>query len=712
MTQPESGDIWGGLSSAIVILPQAMAFGVALWSQFGGDVASGAMAGLIAAAALSLMSGISGGTYGMVSAPTGPTFVLLGGTMLALQSSGLAMELLPEALVLMLLLTGMFQLLIGVFNVGHLIKFIPYPVTAGFMTGSALLMIFSQWQPITGTQLSDFLSGLQFLPLLTAALTFTAMIVVPRWLPMIPGTVAGLVCGTLSFYLLLWITPGDMSTHWVIGQLPAITSINVGFSFDALEHIPWEILIAASLALAVLASLDTLLTSVVADVTTGSRHHARQELIGQGVGQMLSGLFGGMSGAGTTGASVIAANSGGRRWVGVAASGTILFFLLFVGNAAAYLPVSVLAGIILHVAIMGMIERNIFAWLRRRRTRIDGVIAVSVTLVTVAYDLMVAVGVGVLIAMIQFVRAQIKAPVIRARTTAAQRSSLRRRPELVRDLLAEKGEQIIRYELQGNLFFGTVDRLFTEMADDLERPNWIILDMARVTQVDLTAARLFQQMASRLNSHGGELIFTTVRGGKGLGRKVEKTFRKINPHGKLIPIRTFIDADESLEYAEDSLLQSLDEAQQTAAQAIGIEEIELCKDLTSTELAELSKVLRKEQFAAGDILFHSGDPGDELFIVLRGEMDAILPYGTHHYKRLATFGPGTFLGEVCFLKQGTRTAEVRVTQETELLVLDKEGFQKLQNSSPSAAISILTALGQALSEHLRWADIELQRMID
>jgi len=710
--KPEVGDLWGGLSAAFVILPQAMALGVALWSLLGGDVATGALVGLIAAAAFSFSSGIIGGTCGMVSSPTGPTLVLLGGTVVSLQAAGLQSELIPQALVIILLLTGFFQILIGLSNGGRLIKFIPYPVVAGFMTGSALLMILSQLEPAIGSDFNTFFDSWLILPLITTAITYAAMSYVPRWLPHIPGTVAGLVCGIVVFYLLSWASSGEILTHWIVGELPAASSIEVGISAEIFNLIPWSIVIAASLALSVLASLDTLLTSVVADVTTGERHNARQELVGQGVGQILSGLAGGMSGAGTTGASVVAINSGGRYWVAFITGVTFILLVFFIGPYAAYLPLSVLAGIILHVAINGIIERNIPAWLRRKTTRTDGMIAVLVTGVTVAYDLMIAVGIGVLIAVFQFVHEQIKVPMIRSRSTVAQRSSLRRRPERERDLLAEHGEKIIRYELQGNLFFGTVDLLFSEIVKDLDRPAWVIFDMARVNQVDLTAAKLFQQMAARLESHGGELIFTTVRQGKGLGRKVGKTFRKINPHSSTVKVKTFIDADESLEYAENALLASLGEAKPLTELIVSVDEIELFKDLSQEQLNALTQVLRVEIHPAGNTLFHSGEFGDELFIIIRGEVDVTLPYGSRHYKRLATFGPGTFFGEVCFLHAGKRTADARVTEETELYVLNKASFEQLQQHSPAAAISILTALGEALSEHLRWADTELQRVIE
>ena len=712
MSRPSSGDLWGGLSSAVVVLPQAMAFGATLWALFGGDVGSGALAGLIAAAALSLTSGIMGGTQGLVSSPTGPTLVLMGGTMVALQASGVPLETLPKLLVVLLLLAGLFQLLIGITNSGHLIKFIPYPVVAGFMTGAAFLMIHSQLQPIFGAELSNVASDWKLVPLLTTIVTLVTMILIPRWLPSIPGSVAGLICGIAAFYLFSVIVPGDIVPAWLIGQLPGPDSIRFSVPTDVFSDIPWAILVPASMALAVIASLDTLLTALVADVTSGSRHNARKEMIGQGLGQMLSSIFGGTGGAGNTGATVIAVNSGGRRWVGIISGVVIVVLVLFVGPVATYLPISVLAGIILHVAIFGMMERDILAWIRARRTLLDGGIAILVTVVTVTYDLMVAVAVGVVIAIFQFVHAQIIAPVKRIRITEKQRPSLRRRTDSARELLVENGDRIIIYELQGNLFFGTVDRLFNEMSVDLESKSWVILDMRRVARVDLTAAKMFQQMGARLASNGGELIFATVHAEMGLGDDISSTLRKISPSGKPIEIKTFIDVDESLEYAEDALLTSLGEPPQMPDQKVALNEIELFRDLSEQQLPGLQAVLEVRTYSAGEELFHIGDMGDELFIVIRGEVDAILPLSGQHYKRLATFGPGTFFGEVSFLQSGSRTANAKVTHDSELYVLDQKGFEQLQKNNPPAAIVILTALGRALSEHLRWADVELQRMID
>ena len=140
------GDLWGGLAASAVILPQATAFGIALWTPYTGDPAMGALAGLITTIALCLCSALSAGTTGMVSSPTGPTMVLVSGALVSLSANGYSGIDLVSNIAIMVFIAGLLQILIGLTNGGRLIKFIPYPVVAGFMTGSAILMILSQTQ--------------------------------------------------------------------------------------------------------------------------------------------------------------------------------------------------------------------------------------------------------------------------------------------------------------------------------------------------------------------------------------------------------------------------------------------------------------------------------------------------------------------------------------------------------------------------------------
>ena len=713
---PSRGDIWGGLSATAVMLPQATAFGIALWAPFSQTPATGAMAGIITAISLCFFSGISRGTTAMVSSPTGPTMVLVAGALASLSARGYSGADLFINIALMLLLSGFLQILIGLSNGGRLIKFIPYPVVAGFMTGSAILMINSQivmldLMSINLQTVNLILHETLWIPSLTALITFIAMTVLPKFLPAIPGTVSGLFTGTLAFHLINTLMVPDYPADWLVGSLPGISSIQVIIP-SSVDNIPWLIILPISLALAVLSSLDSLLTSAVADVATTERHNAKRELIGQGFGQMLASLFGGIAGAGTTGATIVAIKSGGRKWTAVFSAFIFVLIIVLLGPIAALLPISVLAGIVLHVAIMGMLERDILLWLKNPRNRMDAMTALLVTGVTVFYDLMIAVGIGLVLATFQFVRAQILSPVVHRRSTIAQHPSLRSRNQRHRDLLKNHAEKVLIYELKGNLFFGTVDKLFEEFNSDLHQPVQIILDMARVQQVDLTAVKMLQQMADHLHKVNGELIFTNVRKGKGLNKKVAKTLRRISPHhiGNY-PVRTFIDADEAIEYAENKLLESLGEKLKTSTK-IDLADSDLCQGLDTDTLNILRSNMRPVSLKSGETLFKINDIATELFVVIEGEIDILLPYGKSHYKRLAKFGPGAFFGEIVFLKPGPRTADAKAIKDTELLMLDEYGFETLKTKNPQAAIKLVMGLGRELSDRLRWSDTELRRLSD
>jgi len=460
------GDLWGGIAAVAIILPQAMAFGVALMAVAGFSASVGALTGLIGTAAVCLMSGMVGGTRGLVSAPTGPMLVIQVAAITALHKSGLEGDALITGLMALLLVMGLIQFIIGFSGGGKLIKFLPYPVIAGFITGSGILMILSQVNPLSAPVSIIEWRPWYWLPIATAAVTFFFMSLIPEFFPRIPGTVGGLVIGTIFFQVAALLGPATVPAEWIIGSLPTPTNFGGGLDLATFMSLPWKVIVPSALALAVLASIDTLLTSVVADVETKVRHVARKELIGQGLGQVLAGFTGGMAGAGTTGATLVAVKSGGRRWVALVSAVSIIALIFVGGSVGEILPISVLAGVIFHVA-MGMLDRDVLTWLKRPQARMDGVIALLVTGVTVAYDLMVAVGVGVFIAVIMFVRNEVRAQVVHRRSNASQFHSVTTRTEDERELLDYNAERIVMYELRGNLFFATADRLFEELSPDL-----------------------------------------------------------------------------------------------------------------------------------------------------------------------------------------------------------------------------------------------------
>lgn len=708
MQRPVAGDFWGGLSAAAVILPQAMAFGVTLLAALGLPAASGALSGLIAASLLCFCSGLAGGARGLISSPTGPLLILLGGTLGSLAAQGLDRAALLPALAALVMLSGLFQILIGLSGGGRLIKFIPYPVISGFMTGSAILMLLSQRQPLAGPAILES-GSFAWLPAATAAATALAMWWVPRRFSAVPGTIAGLVVGTAFFHLAALPASSALPQSWVIGAVPSLATVQLPLSREVLTALPWQLLLLPALALAVLGSLNTLIVAVIADVSTSSRHRSGVELAAQGTGNLLSGLLGGMAASGTTGATLIAVGSGGGRWAG-AVAGSLLLLLLLVGRqVGTLLPVSVLSGIILFVALR-MLDRDIIAWLRQRQTRGAAGIALFVTAVTVFYDLVTAVAAGVAIAIIMFIRSQALSSVVHLRSSGKQLRSVRKRSEAEDRLLSEHGDDIVLYELRGNLIFATTDALLDRVGADLDSGKSLILHLRRVQQIDLTAARLLQQLANRLHKHGGELLVCNLYREIGLGELAEQALREFSHDAAPVPILTFNGKDEALEHAENRLLQRLGHAPGSGSERKALGETDLCQKMTPQELAALQAVMKPHHLAAGSLVFESGTPGASLFLVLQGEIEIRLPTTRHHYKRLATCQSGTWFGELALLSPGPRVATAIALQDSELLELDAAGLETLRRDNPQAAVRLLMTLARIEVAHLRWTTRELQHL--
>ncbi|NNE67172.1 MAG: SLC26A/SulP transporter family protein [Pyrinomonadaceae bacterium] len=704
-------DIWGGIAAAAMLLPQSMAFGVVLLTPYGISAGIGALAGLIGAAALSIASGLAGGTKGIISSPTGPMLILFTSALAMIAANSKDTGFLLLGMLVLVVSIGVVQVLIGLSGGGKLIKFIPYSVVVGFMTGSAVLMLISQIGPLSVAGGDPRWASWIWLPPLVAAATFLITYLLPKFTKTIPATIAGLIGGTALFHGFLYFAGAPAPKAWTIGQLPGLESINLAFDPALASNLPWAGLAIAAIAGAVLASLDTLLTAVIADVVTGTRHSARRELVGQGFGHIFGGLAGGIAGAGTTGATVVAVNSGGRRWAGLAAGITILAIVWFGGSIGTILPIAVLAGIIIRVSV-GMIEQDILTWLKERESRADAIIAVSVTVVTVFYDLMAAVGLGVFIAIIMYIRDQVKAPVIHRRFSGIEVHSVRHRTHVQREALLRKGSRIVGCELRGDLFFATADQLYEELVPDLEPSTILILNLRRVRRVDLTGAKILQQLGERLHAGGGTLAFCEVHEGIGLGHDVAEALLRMSPDSSDAGVKTLIGMDEALEYAENILLEEDGLGDTDIERRVDVVEMEILADLSKEMVEALRESFEFRTYSAGDVVFDGGEDGSELFFVASGQVDIRLVTTEHHYKRLATYPAGTVFGEVAFLSPGPRSAGAVAVSATELAVLDQAHFEKLSESHPAAAIALIRGLSKLQSEELRWSAQELQRLGD
>ncbi len=704
------GDLLGGIAGGAVALPQSMGLGIILFTSAGLNASAGAMAGLLGAAVLSLSSGLIGATRGMISAPNGPVTMLLVASLSTSVASGVQGSGLLLTLSSILLLAGLLQLLFAFAGGGHLVKYIPFPAIAGLVTGIGILMVLSQIKSLTPDPLDDISGPWKSVPILTALITLASIKLTQKYFSLVPGVIGGLVVGIICFHLFILAMPGVVPAAWMVGTIPALHLISTMPDVTVLAALPWLHIMITALAMAVLASVDCLLTAVVADSRTGARHDARRELAAQGMAQILIGLLGGLGGGGTKGSTLVAIGTGGRRWPAVVAGLAILSLLLFMGPVGRLLPISALAGIIIYVGI-GMIDVNILSWMQQRRLRMDAMVAVAVIVTMVAYGLLTGLVVGVVGSVFLFIRGQLLLPVLHERASGKERRSLKERSEEERLLLDENGDRIVYVELRGNLFFGTADRLFTELITDLDKPVWMVFNMRRVQHIDTSAMYLLRQMAARLRRNGGTMVYANVFKHSSGIRKINKAFRQLGRTVDLPKVKTFGSTDAALEYAENKLLSSLGWESQDAGKHVDLAANNVCANLSSSNIEALSAVLRPLTLDRKMMVYTQGEHGDTLYLVLKGEVETRLPTGRYHYKRISKIGPGGYFGSVAFLMPGPRSTSAIVTRTANLLALDRNGLEKLaDNGEPRAARQVFRTIVGTVTGQLRWARSELARI--
>lgn len=452
-----AGDAWGGLAAMLVALPSAIAFGVTIFAPLGGALAAhGALAGILGATALGLVAAAFGGTRRLITAPCAPAAAVLAALAVGFSQQGAPAATIILLLALIGLLAGVMQISLGVAGIGHLIRYIPYPVVSGYLSGVGLIIIGSQIPKLLGAPTGTNLLGALSNPSLWAwqgivvgAVVIFTMVQIPRLTQLVPAAILALLAGVAAYLLLGLLDPTLLDTAnnpLLIGVLTsseASLGDSIGRHLQALRGLGLAVVLQVlvpALTLALLLSIDTLKTCVVIDALTNTHHDSNRELVGQGLGNMASALVGGIPGAGTMGASLINVSSGGTTRVsGLMTGGFSLAAFLLLAPLIAWIPVAALAAILIVIGFR-MIDRHSLAFFNTPSTRVDFFVILAVVLVAIFGNLIAASGVGVALAMLLFIREQTRSSVVRnriegseilqkrARTPAARACSRRATP--------------------------------------------------------------------------------------------------------------------------------------------------------------------------------------------------------------------------------------------------------------------------------------------
>ena len=495
------GDFTGGLTAAIIALPMALAFGL----QCNPDHPE---IGLYTAIFLAIIASIVAGTKTLISDPTGPMTIIAAGI---IASAGGA-ESGVSTIIVSFAFAGVFQILFGLIKVAQYVKYISYPVLSGFMGGIGIIIILFQWNSFFGDpprkEIFDILGHLpdpiihhHWSAIILGLSTLALIYLIPLISKKLPSGLIALVVGTVISFLLdpSWGTDWEFETiGFIPDNLPTFKMEILNFDFSNLS-----IAIVSGLTLAGLGTIDTLLTSVVADNLTKTKHNGNRELIGQGLGNFITALFGGIPGAGSTTGTVANINSNGTTNLsGIFKGIFLLIVLLGLGQFLDVVPKPVLSALLISVGI-GIID---FKGMKRLISlkNSDSLVLILVILLTIFANLLVAVGIGMVLSSFFFM--QRMGEIVDQQSKQGNISEMEKKlkiPDSIKN-------RIFEYELDGPLFYGFSDQ-FKEQAEAIVGKDAVIINMSHVPYIDASGIYVLEEVIQHFKEKKIEVVLVGVK---------------------------------------------------------------------------------------------------------------------------------------------------------------------------------------------------------
>ena len=616
------------------------------------------------------------------------------------------------AMSLAVVLMGLIVLLAGSLRLAGFIKFVPSPVSAGFVTGIGLVVIWSQLGPIAGVSMrgatfdalwSTFLPG----SVLVAAATVLALLMVPRFKRLGEPAIVALITGTLTYYVLSAIMgPGAMG-----GTLNTLHPQTVAFQTTASL---WSVVTpgwVASTALQVLpyagllalqAIMNAAMTAVTVGNLLGRRSDVNRTLVAQGCANLVCGALGALPVGTSSLQSQAAARMQGDPRSVAAGSAIVLFVVVLVaGQWLTYLPVAVLAAVLL-MAGVGMVKQSTVrliksAWSARSRdqsTLWTPGIAIIVAAALFWGSVPLALMIGTVLAMVLLAIELSTATRFSAEASAQLGSRRVWAPEQA-SWLREHRSQVAVFRPQGALFFGTADQLAQQLASTARGTRFCVLDLSRVTTIDATACEIIAAGAKSLAATGVTPLLAGVLADSARSRNlVALGLSSPDPH-----TQWFVDLDRALEHAELALLVEQWPGIATTP-GFDFRQTPLTLGMSEDELQELKACLRPMDVAAGP-LFCRGDAGSSMYIIEAGQIEIrIAGTGPASDTRLAAFGPGSIFGELSMLMSQQRTADAVCVTPARLLELDRRSLDELERRSPRLYAAVMRNLNMHIANRL------------
>jgi len=592
---------------------------------------------------------------------------------------------------------------------GRCVRYIPYPVVAGFLAGSGYLLVAGAFRSVTGeapgfealTRAWTVGPMASVTAIVVAAALFAGVRYVRHYL-VIPGVIVGAILVFHAVCAGMGIDAATARTQGLLLPIPEAFSWE-GFRGLDFSMTRWDLLLESVTeigAMTAVVVVTALMNTTSIEVATGRDGDADRELRAIGMGNILAGALGGMVASNSFNRTLLNVKAGATSaWATRLAAGVIVAALLTAPGAMGWLPRPVLAGLILYLGVS-----LLTAWaIESRRTMgaIDYAVVLVILGVVIAVGIVPGVVLGIFIACASFAAAMSRSRNVRhAFTAQTHRSNVERTADEVAVLRAE-GDALRGFVLDGVLFFGTAARLLEEIRGSLERTKVVLLDFRLVQGIDGSAIVVLKRVHGLCRELGTELVLT------GISSWIEARMARCGFDFDAGHVHRFADLDRGLEWGEERILGQRDIPAGARAEPWG-------GALTSEESALLEKCCERRRLVPGELLIRQGEPSDAMYFIERGRVHVMLPPetpGQGSTKRLRTYGAGSIVGEMGFYTGEPRSADIVVEEETEALCLTRERLSALEVSEPALAHALQRVVIQNLAQRLRAANEEIRELL-
>ena len=716
----------GSAATALSHAPESAAYGLIAFAPLGRTHGPAAMAAtLLGTGAANLVASWLGGGR-LVSGPRASLSLLTAALVAALSNvltgSGTAAD--PRTILFCVGLgvaaAGALQALFGVLRWGTIAKYTPHPVRAGVAGGVGLLLIINALPLVAGHPFGSHLGALRsspnFVALGVAGVAFAVTGLAARRRSGVPPLLLGLAAAALFHglvsHLAATVAPAPLLevpalSNWWLGSVDGAMLRSLSGSLASVG----TLVATYALTVAVLCSLDTLLTASIVDGYRRQHRDVSRELVAQGLSVLTSAGVGGQALSPSIPRSLALLGSHGTssRTNVIVYAGAMLVATLALPGVIGLLPVSAVGGVLL---LQGMQMVAPVLWRapielwrlsrrssddagapRRRTLEANWAVELAVAVGAVTLGLGPAVLIGATCAILLFVRANLR-DVVRRQWSGQVRHSLKARPTQAVDSLKREGGVIALLELEGPLFFGTADGLRARLVSLEASVHVVILDLNQVGEIDVTGARILFETARHWDHEGRRLIFAEWGEHDARRRMIES----VGSGAERQRLNFAATADQALEHAEDALLDRLEHRPDAARSPLALDQTMLGRGLDRGEVELLASKVRSWRFARGEPLFQIGDRGDSLYVSLQGDIGLRIPGGT---RRLASFAPGIIIGEMAMLSGGVRSAAAVAESDVVAVQLAASDFDVLTRDHPELAAKLLKNISLQLAERVR-----------